>query len=121
MHEARQVGTHEIVIPDAPDQDRNKLSWTEGHNWQSYIESKKLDEVFEYKYAIQESATQFVKKWEGGFNRKVSVLALQLYFDNPEIAAEIRKSDEYKFTYQNMKMVYLSQKLQLRVLDCWQS
>ncbi len=62
-----------------------------------------------------------MKKWEGGYNRKISIMGVQLYFDTPEVAAEITKADEYKFTYQNMKMTYLSQKMQLHVTDCWQS
>ena len=70
---------------------------------------------------IQDSTTQAVKKWEGGFNRKISVTAIQLYFDKPEIAAEINKTEEYKFTYQNMKMAYLPQKMQLVIFDFWQS
>ncbi len=70
---------------------------------------------------IQESSTQLVKKWEGGYNRKISLSAIQQHFDLPEVAETIHKSDEYKFTYQNIRMVYVPPKMQLIVLDAWQS
>jgi len=100
---------------------RNKLTWTDGHNWKGYIPARQLDESFEYKYVIQESSTQSVKKWEGGFNRKISVNAIQQMFDTPEIAEAIHKTEEYKFTYQNIKMIYSAHKMQLIILDSWQS
>ena len=80
-----------------------------------------MDDSFEYKYVIQDSSTQVVKKWEGGFNRKISLSAIQQHFDTPEVAETIHKLDEYKFTYQNIRMVYLPPKMQLIMLDAWQS
>ena len=100
---------------------RNKLTWTEGHNWKGYIPSRELGDEFEYKYIIQNSKTLETQKWEGGSNRRISLMEIQLHFDEPKVADKIRRSEEYKFTHHGIEIIYLQHKMGLTIVDYWQN
>eukprot|EP00826_Nyctotherus_ovalis_P017765 TRINITY_DN1524_c0_g3_i2.p1 TRINITY_DN1524_c0_g3~~TRINITY_DN1524_c0_g3_i2.p1 ORF type:complete len:123 (-),score=33.08 TRINITY_DN1524_c0_g3_i2:47-415(-) len=95
------------------------LSWSEGHNWTAYIPAKLLDDTFEYKYVIQNTENKAVTRWEGGLNRKISIMGIRKLFDLPDMAERINELEEFEFSMKGVNMRYFPARMKIVVKDYW--
>ena len=78
-----------------------------------------MDDVFEYKYIIQNTDKKEVNRWEGGFNRKISITAIRKLFDLPDVAERINELSEFEFSMEGIRMRYLPSRMKIVVNDYW--
>ena len=114
------IGSSDVLGKWSPDK-AYKLTWTEGNNWKAILAGSRLGDEFEYKYAIQNTTTAKVQRWEGKENRKVSIGKLKEYLNSPEIASSILQMDEYNFSYRERRMAYVKNEEMIIICDLWQS
>ena len=91
------------------------MNWTEGHIWKALIQLPGLSKTFEYKYAVQDSGTGEIKRWEGGLNRQFDLFGIEKSTCNPGSHA-----DSYRLKVKGLTIVYAIEKKHLIVLDRWQ-
>ena len=100
---------------------RCKMHWSEGHIWKAWIQFDQLANEFHYKYAVQDSSTSIVKRWESGGNRSFDVISVEEYLSSPQNAYSVHTSASYKFEVGVLQLVYLREKEHLIIIDTWQN
>lgn len=79
-----------------------------------------LPNEFHYKYAIQDSITQTVRRWEGGPNRRFELSTIEDHLSSPQNAYSVHVSSSYKFEAGSLQLIYIREKEHLIVVDTWQ-
>ena len=95
------------------------MHWSEGNLWKAWLPISELSNTFEYKYVMKNSMDMW--RWEEGENREIKVSEIEAYLSKPENAYSVQSSTRYKFKLENVKGVYIREKMHLMIIDQWKS